>query len=117
MAFLSVTLHKGQLVADRILRYAQIAGRENIIAGTDRKSTRLNSSHSQMSYAVFCLKKKIRIKDDKGRTDYIKDEEGKVVKSRLNQKLLPDITHATEARYDSRLHGAKAIRTPHQQVL
>src|SRR2546430_3507988 len=27
-------------------------------AGTDRKSTRLNSSHSQISYAVFCLKKK-----------------------------------------------------------
>src|SRR2546430_11942731 len=26
--------------------------------GTDRKSTRLNSSHSQNSYAVFCLKKK-----------------------------------------------------------
>src|SRR2546430_13007202 len=25
---------------------------------TDRKSTRLNSSHSQISYAVFCLKKK-----------------------------------------------------------
>src|SRR2546430_7085903 len=27
-------------------------------AMTDRKSTRLNSSHSQISYAVFCLKKK-----------------------------------------------------------
>src|SRR2546427_670353 len=27
---------------------------------TDRKSTRLNSSHSQISYAVFCLKKKKR---------------------------------------------------------
>src|SRR5205085_12687026 len=27
--------------------------------GLDRKSTRLNSSHSQISYAVFCLKKKI----------------------------------------------------------
>src|SRR2546430_11378838 len=27
---------------------------------TDRKSTRLNSSHSQISYAVFCLTKKIR---------------------------------------------------------
>src|SRR5688572_31853306 len=27
----------------------------------DRKSTRLNSSHSQSSYAVFCLKKKILI--------------------------------------------------------
>src|SRR2546421_5210335 len=26
----------------------------------DRKSTRLNSSHDQMSYAVFCLKKKKR---------------------------------------------------------
>src|SRR2546430_11562993 len=29
-------------------------------SGQDRKSTRLNSSHSQISYAVFCLKKKIR---------------------------------------------------------
>src|SRR5688572_24398474 len=28
--------------------------------GRDRKSTRLNSSHSQISYAVFCLKKKKR---------------------------------------------------------
>src|SRR2546427_5352139 len=30
-------------------------------AVTDRKSTRLNSSHSQISYAVFCLKKKKEI--------------------------------------------------------
>src|SRR2546427_7867622 len=29
-----------------------------VIAYIDRKSTRLNSSHSQISYAVFCLKKK-----------------------------------------------------------
>src|SRR2546430_8913017 len=28
------------------------------LANADRKSTRLNSSHSQISYAVFCLKKK-----------------------------------------------------------
>src|SRR2546427_6145419 len=28
------------------------------VAPKDRKSTRLNSSHSQISYAVFCLKKK-----------------------------------------------------------
>src|SRR2546430_3828514 len=33
----------------------------------DRKSTRLNSSHSQISYAVFCLKKKKRRHDDAGR--------------------------------------------------
>src|SRR5256886_8825245 len=30
----------------------------NIMTAEDRKSTRLNSSHSQISYAVFCLKKK-----------------------------------------------------------
>src|SRR2546427_8745242 len=29
-----------------------------ILDNRDRKSTRLNSSHSQISYAVFCLKKK-----------------------------------------------------------
>src|SRR3712207_6975115 len=32
------------------------AALENVI--TDRKSTRLNSSHANISYAVFCLKKK-----------------------------------------------------------
>src|SRR2546430_8560889 len=31
-------------------------------ADLDRKSTRLNSSHSQISYAVFCLKKKKNIR-------------------------------------------------------
>src|SRR3989475_3755091 len=31
---------------------------EELQAERDRKSTRLNSSHSQISYAVFCLKKK-----------------------------------------------------------
>src|SRR3712207_7407707 len=30
-------------------------------AGEDRKSTRLNSSHANISYAVFCLKKKKKI--------------------------------------------------------
>src|SRR2546430_7466536 len=30
----------------------------NLQHAADRKSTRLNSSHSQISYAVFCLKKK-----------------------------------------------------------
>src|SRR2546427_7369262 len=33
--------------------------RDRLVPGVqDRKSTRLNSSHSQISYAVFCLKKK-----------------------------------------------------------
>src|SRR2546430_3129238 len=34
------------------------AHRSLLIPPADRKSTRLNSSHSQISYAVFCLKKK-----------------------------------------------------------
>src|SRR5256885_7520942 len=32
--------------------------RNDALRGTDRKSTRLNSSHLVISYAVFCLKKK-----------------------------------------------------------
>src|SRR5256886_4079576 len=34
-----------------------------LFTSVDRKSTRLNSSHSQISYAVFCLKKKNKIED------------------------------------------------------
>src|SRR5438270_5521547 len=41
------------------------AARLNGIGGPDRKSTRLNSSHSQISYAVFCLKKKKKTKKKK----------------------------------------------------
>src|SRR2546427_9274167 len=36
----------------------QVGGDRAVTAYQDRKSTRLNSSHSQISYAVFCLKKK-----------------------------------------------------------
>src|SRR2546430_5720512 len=38
---------------------APLASAANATGRIDRKSTRLNSSHSQISYAVFCLKKKI----------------------------------------------------------
>src|SRR5690606_40382640 len=41
---------------DRRQRKARIPGRRR--ARPDRKSTRLNSSHVKISYAVFCLKKK-----------------------------------------------------------
>src|SRR2546427_6622008 len=44
------------------LKYSGKVGRKR----ADRKSTRLNSSHSQISYAVFCLKKKKN--KDKSRT-------------------------------------------------
>src|SRR2546430_11001570 len=39
-------------------RHEQIGRVGEARALVDRKSTRLNSSHSQISYAVFCLKKK-----------------------------------------------------------
>src|SRR5690349_23457907 len=42
---------------EELLPTAQALARE-IADNTDRKSTRLNSSHVETSYAVFCLKKK-----------------------------------------------------------
>src|SRR2546427_9539604 len=36
-------------------------GGKIVLLEPDRKSTRLNSSHSQISYAVFCLKKKKKL--------------------------------------------------------
>src|SRR6266511_1368891 len=36
----------------------QVGGQHLLLVGEDRKSTRLNSSHVKISYAVFCLKKK-----------------------------------------------------------
>src|SRR5688572_31489222 len=50
-------------------------------AAEDRKSTRLNSSHSQISYAVFCLKKKKNKK--------IKIKQLKITK----QKILHTLNH------------------------
>src|SRR3712207_7908547 len=42
-----------------------LAALEHIVGGLrrDRKSTRLNSSHANISYAVFCLKKHILLSD------------------------------------------------------
>src|SRR2546421_7785897 len=47
--------HVFNLLRRQVLQHAQ--------RGLDRKSTRLNSSHDQISYAVFCLKKKKRTND------------------------------------------------------
>src|SRR2546422_1714354 len=47
------------------LQVAQVDARQWAISarGLDRKSTRLNSSHGYISYAVFCLKKKKKHKN------------------------------------------------------
>src|SRR2546421_8111775 len=48
----------GQIVADVLEMPQNSAALIAVGVGKDRKSTRLNSSHDQISYAVFCLKKK-----------------------------------------------------------
>src|SRR2546430_6070882 len=48
------------------------------LASLDRKSTRLNSSHSQISYAVFCLKKKK--KHDRASSSFILATAGRLLK-------------------------------------
>src|SRR5437868_9752717 len=45
--------HRGQTAGHRA-----IISQRGYVATRDRKSTRLNSSHVSISYAVFCLKKK-----------------------------------------------------------
>src|SRR2546422_3018615 len=72
---LRVVDHVGLVEGDDDRRHLHLAGEQDVLAGLrhravggrddqdravhlDRKSTRLNSSHGYISYAVFCLKKK-----------------------------------------------------------
>src|SRR3989442_2221563 len=53
----SVTRENGTLIPQRFTGFQRM--RDTLQTGKpDRKSTRLNSSHVRISYAVFCLKKK-----------------------------------------------------------
>src|SRR3712207_7191779 len=56
--------------AREALRLA-VGGEHTDHAAEDRKSTRLNSSHANISYAVFCLKKKKQTKQTNRRSAYI----------------------------------------------
>src|SRR3712207_6986147 len=51
-----------EAIGHRKPRCDQLAEVGPLAAEEDRKSTRLNSSHANISYAVFCLKKKKKIK-------------------------------------------------------
>src|SRR2546427_2850292 len=70
-------VHRGE---SRGRRAAPAQGRARI----DRKSTRLNSSHSQISYAVFCLKKKKKI-------EFVdqQNERLRLLRDRLEQRAPP----------------------------
>src|SRR5947209_12025887 len=48
-----------------------LGGVASILSAEDRKSTRLNSSHANISYAVFCLKKKKKKKNNKPTNEII----------------------------------------------
>src|SRR5205807_6632655 len=49
-------------VAENIRRKVELWSEDPKVTTVDRKSTRLNSSHLVISYAVFCLKKKTKVK-------------------------------------------------------
>src|SRR5204862_7362653 len=50
--------HTAKISAWKLYRCAFAQLSKHAVKGRDRKSTRLNSSHVEISYAVFCLKKK-----------------------------------------------------------
>src|SRR3712207_8427127 len=59
-----------QLVVEQEAAPGHQARPEPVLDGGDRKSTRLNSSHANISYAVFCLKKKKQLITSYTRTNH-----------------------------------------------
>src|SRR2546430_4794293 len=79
----------------------------NRICGIDRKSTRLNSSHSQISYAVFCLKKK----KQHNAQSCLRDE------GPARRKVVPSEAAASQARlYDPAAQTALQVREVQESV-
>src|SRR5438270_6092139 len=62
---------------------------------SDRKSTRLNSSHSQISYAVFCLKKKKKKKKKNNKKQKNKKEKIQITRDKKNVGNEDEIEHDT----------------------
>src|SRR3712207_7406253 len=63
---LAATLAAAPAWAENVLRWASTT---EAVSFEDRKSTRLNSSHANISYAVFCLKKKKTLTRQNNRTN------------------------------------------------
>src|SRR3712207_6923215 len=76
----------------------------------DRKSTRLNSSHANISYAVFCLKKKTRGKRQVDRV-------ASVVKVKVAQKLMGDShQHHLRQSHDIAADGVGHVQIHHGEL-
>src|SRR5258707_6769890 len=69
------------LSAARLWRALTTSCRSAREASIDRKSTRLNSSHANISYAVFCLKKKKKYNEE--RIDDISLEDSELIETEM----------------------------------
>ena len=59
----------------------------------------------------------LQVQNDKGQTDFVRDDQGNVVKSRLNETLLQQIAGATEGGFYLPLRGAKPIELLYERGL
>lgn len=59
----------------------------------------------------------LRIKDAQGHADYVRDEQGNVVKSHLDERLLQDIASVTDGGFYLPLRGAKTMDTLYEEGL
>src|SRR5207245_5521080 len=80
------TLFRSIILWDGIVRHVFIESADThpLVGMRDRKSTRLNSSHGSISYAVFCLKKKTKKKQQ----------------TNMNKKVGSDIQSTSNSRED-----------------
>src|SRR5688572_31101695 len=83
----------------------------------DRKSTRLNSSHSQISYAVFCLKKKKNNNDHNERNEHNEDRFWNVIKSTLSYPVIHKIKTISALLSLLSLRTSLIILYPHRSLV
>src|SRR5947209_13180164 len=85
------TLFRSSSTPDGAIRRSPPSGAVRIrCRDADRKSTRLNSSHANISYAVFCLKKK---KKKKKNEKYKKEIAKRIVATRVKTRRTKNIIY------------------------